>query len=206
MTLVLSAIAGTRALAFSTATIYNPLSLSNTTGTTYPNHPVQFFSGWTNRFAIDITSPDQYADRAIYLWGPGTDWSTAHVLTGSAGNNAPISWTAYYNSSCTVVAGTEYAMAVALDLSNGQTAGFSVSHLSNYHYAAGASISQGAQIANLSYLSSSGTLYAYIGGVCQTSATAPHVHVESARTGTTTYNDWNSVSGPTGDPYWYYNY
>lgn len=193
-----------RAAHGATAHVYNPMSLSNTVGSTYAGHPVYYFSGWTNRFAIDINSPDESPDAPIWLWGDGSPlWSTASVLTGA---NAPISWTVFANNTgpCLSV-GTEFAMAMALNLSNGQTAGTSISHLSNYHYAAGATVSRGAQTANLSWLSNGRTTYS--NGSCSTlNSTAPHVHVESARTGTTTLNSWDSASGPSWRPYWYYNY
>ena len=183
-------VVSSQAFGFSTATIYNPLSLSNTVITQgRSGHAVTYFSGWTNRFAIDIASPDQYADREIYLWGVG--WSTANVGAGSPGNNAHVAWTSYSDSNCTVAqAGTEYAVGFMLNLPNGQTAGFSISHLSNYHYAEGALVNQGAQVANLSWHASGGATYAKdVNNVCFLTATAPHVHVESARTGTTTLND-----------------
>lgn len=207
LTLVATLVSSTQAFA-ATATIYNPLSLSNTVITQdRVNHAVTFFSGWSNRFAIDIASSGQYANREIYLWGVG--WSTAHVLTGTPGNNAHVAWTPYTDSTCqTSSGGTEYAVAYGLDLSNGgETAGLSISHLSNYHQAEGASVTQGWQVANLSWLSNGQTLWAVIGGVCQLSATAPHVHVESARNGTTTFNDVDPGStGASGYPSWYYNY
>jgi hypothetical protein len=198
--LITMLVLGTQAFAAS-AHIWNPMSLSNTTASTYPGHPVYYFSGWTNRFAHDLNSPDEYPNASI--WGWGTGWTTANVLTGS---NQPIAWTVWANNTgpCLVV-GTEYAMAFALNLPNGQTAGFSVSHLSNYHYAAGAQFSQGAQIANLSWLSAGRNTYQNSG--CSTlNSTGPHIHAESARTGSTTFNAIDPISGPSNYPYWYYNY
>lgn len=198
----------TQALGFSTATVYNPLSLSNTVITQgRVGHAVTYFQGWTTPFAIDIASNEQYADREIYLWGVG--WSTANVGTGSPGNNAPATWDTYSNTTCTSKIGVEHAIGFLLNLPNGQTAGFSVSHLSNYHYVAGAQVNQGAQVANLSWLSASGPIYAIRAqdGVCIRTASAPHVHVESARRGTTTFNDVDpGATGAAGNPYWYWNY
>lgn len=209
--MVTALVMSSQALAFSTATIYNPLSLSDTVITNgKANHAVTFFPvGWTNRFAIDIRTINgvgMYPDREIYLWGAG--WSTANVGTGNSGNNAHVEWTSYSDPSCTVAqTGLEYAVAYLLNLPNGQTAGFSISHLSNYHQAEGALVNQGQQVANLSWHSGSGWSYAWIGGLCQATATAPHVHVESARSGTTTFNDVDpGASGAAGNPYWYYNY
>jgi hypothetical protein len=210
LSVVTALVISTQALAFSTATIYNPLSLSNTMiSNDRVNHAVTFFPGWTNRFAIDIRTAngvDMYPDREIYLWGAG--WSTANVGTGSPGNNAHVQWTSYSDPSCTVVQlGWEYAVGYFLNLSNGQTAAFSISHLSNYHQGEGVQVSQGQQVANLSWHSGSGWSYAWIGGLCQPTATAPHVHVESARSGTTTFNDVDpGGSGAAGNPYWYYNF
>jgi hypothetical protein len=210
VSMITALLIATQALAFSTATIYNPLSLSNTIITNgKANHAVTFFPGWTNRFAIDIRTSggvDMYPDREIYLWGVG--WSTANVGTGSPGNNAHVQWFSYSDSSCTAVqTGLEYAVGYFLNLSNGQTAAFSISHLSNYHQGEGAQVNQGQQVANLSWHSGSGWSYALINGICQVTATAPHVHVESARSGTTTFNDVDpGGSGAAGNPYWYYNY
>lgn len=212
LTLVAMLASTTQAYAAS-ATVYNPMKLSNTTGSTYPNHAVYYFSGWTNRFAIDINSSGEYADMPIYLWG--ADWSTAHVLSGS---NAPVGWNNYYwnGGVCTLLTDgsgnplKEYAMAFGLDLSNGgQTAGFAISHLSNYHYAAGAQVSQNTYVANLSYLSNGRDLYS--ASDCNANSltsTAPHIHVESARQGTTSGNGWDQGSCPscTGYPSWYYVY
>ena len=204
LVIVASLVMTTQSYASYRALVYNPMSLSNTTATTYSGHPVQYFAGWTNRFAMDINSPDEYADAPIYLWGAG--WSLAQVGTGSPGNNAPMGWTSYSNSNCTTSIGTEYAMGMFLNLPNGQTAGVAVAHLSNYHYGPGYGIAQGALIANESYLSSGGTIYAFVSGSCQASATAPHIHVESARTGTTFANGVGGTVGPAYNPYWYYDY
>jgi hypothetical protein len=209
-TLVACLVTSTQAYAAGTATVYNPLSLSNTVVTNdRVGHAVTFFQNWTNRFAIDIaTSPESimYPDREVYLWGVG--WSTANVGTGVAGNNAHVGWTSYSDSACTVARGTEYAVGYLLNLPNGQSAGFSISHLSNYHQAEGALVSQGQQVGNLSWLSRTyGPQYALdINSVCFQTATAPHLHIESARTGTTTYNDVDPATGPSGSPSWYYNY
>jgi hypothetical protein len=209
-TLVACLVTSTQAYAAGTATIYNPLSLSNTvvTGDRY-GHAVTFFQTWQNRFAIDIaTNPESimYPDREVYLWGVG--WSTANVGTGNPGNNAHVRWDSYSDSACTVADGVEFAVGYLLNLPNGQSAGFSISHLSNYHQAEGALVYQGQQVANLSWLSRwYGPQYAKdIYSVCYQTATAPHLHIESARTGTTTYNDVDPATGPAGSPSWYYNY
>lgn len=203
---------GSQALAShgATAHIYNPMSFSNTIGSTYDGHPVRFFSGWANRFAIDINSPDEYANAPIWFWGDGNPvWSQGTVLTGSPGNNAPLGWPVWANDTgpCLYV-GDEYAMALSPDLSNGLTAGFAVSHLSNYHYTAGSGVLRGAQIANLSWLSNGRNTYnaSNCNPLTNLNSTAPHIHVESARTGTTTFNSWDPASGPSWRPYWYYNY
>jgi hypothetical protein len=202
LALVVMLVNSTQAYA-AVASIYNPMSLSNTTASTYAGHPVTFFVGWQNRFAEDLNSPDETPDGPIWMWGDA--WSTAVVLSGS---DAPKAWATYrwIGGVCTYV-GQEYAMALALNLPNGQTAGFSVSHLSNYHYGPGATVQQGAQIANESWLSAAGSTY--YGSTCDEStltATAPHIHAESARTGSTTTNDIDPVSGPAYYPYWYYVY
>lgn len=183
------------------AHVNNPMSMSNTTAG--PPHSVYYFVGWTNRFSSDLNSPDEYPDAPIYLFGSG--WSTAMNLTGS---NAPLPenvW-AWVGGTCTQV-GTEYANAFALNLSNGQTAGFAIGHLSNYHVASGSNASNGQQVANLSWLSNGRTTYKT--SACSSTSvnsTAPHIHAESARTGSTSNNALDPVSGPSYYPYWYYVY
>lgn len=209
-TLVLVLVTSTQSLGFSTATIYNPLSLSNSTVGTYDPHPVYYFQdpGWSGQFAEDLTAPGMSADAPLYMWG--ANWGSAGVLGWSGSPNPPISWPSYavINGICQVD-GTERAIAFALNLPNGPSAGFSMSHLSkNDYYAPGATLLQGAQVGNLSWLAAGGVRQ-YSTSACDDphlTSTGPHVHVESARSGTTTYNDVDPVSGPAGDPYWYYNY
>ena len=97
-------------------------------------------------------------------------------------------------------------MAFTLVLPNGsQTTGFSISHLAAIFYGAGDNVANGVQVASLSWLSNPGTTYQ--NSSCTTlNSTAPHVHVESARTGTTWNNDVDPISGPWWQPYWYYQY
>lgn len=203
VTLVVTTIATTPASATHLAAqVYNPMSFSNTT--TGPRHGVHYFVGWTNRFSNDINSLDEYRDAPIWLWG-STDWPSAKVLTGS---DAPLPETVFaFSPGCREV-GTEYSMAMALNLPapTGQTAGFAVGHLSNYHYAAGATAPRGAQIGNLSWLAIDyGTLYK--NSTCSTlHSDFPHIHAESARKSPVTYNDQDPISGPSYWPYWYWVY
>jgi len=184
------------------ALVYNPLQMLNSTVSTYSGHPVRFFAGWTNPFAMDLNSPGEYADAPVYLAGSG--WSTAIVKTGP---DAPFGWNTYrwIGGVCTWV-GVEYAWPVTLVLPNGsQTAGFAIAHLSDYYYGAGTNVSQGSQIGTLSFLSSPGTAYSDTACTSVT-ATAPHLHIESARTGTTSNNDVDPISTAWWQPYWYYQY
>lgn len=199
LTLVAMIVMSTQALA-ATSHVYNPMSLSNTTASTYTGHPVFYFSGWSSRAAYDLNSPDEYNDAPIWGWGVG--WSSAQVMTGA---NAPVKWAVYrIIGTCTFI-GYEYAMAYVLDTPS--NAGHSVSHLSNYHYAAGASFAQGAQIANLSGLGDQ-SYYTYQDASCITLNTegGKHIHAESAHLAPVTFSSIDPVSGPSWAPYWYYNY
>lgn len=187
------------------ALIYNPFQMLNSSTSTYDNHPVTYFLGWANRFARDLNSLGEYADAPVYLAGSG--WSTAIVKTGADGVKF---WPVYRETSpgsgvCQWV-GDEYAFAVTLVLPNGsQTAGFSLSHLSGYGYGDGQSISNGAHVANLSWLSYPGRTY-HFASCTSENASAPHLHIESARTGTTFNNDVDPISTAWWQPYWYYQY
>jgi hypothetical protein len=203
LVIVTSLLMTTQSYASYRAVVYNPMSLSSTTVSTYQNHPVHYFAGWSNRYAQDINSPGETPNAPIYLWGAG--WSTAQVKMYP---EAPFGWTSYSNPSCTNPIGTEYTMAMVLNLPNGQTAGVGLSHLSSVLYAAGSSVSPGAHVANLSWLSSGGWIYAIVQGLCKGTSSGPHIHVESARTGTTFANGHagGGSGAPSWDPYWYYDY
>lgn len=206
ITLVAMLVTSTQAFA-ATAHIYNPMSLSNTVASTYGGHPITYFSGWLGRDVRDLNSPDEYADAPIYGYGAG--WSTANVL-GSP--NGPIPWMVYriINNVCTARQ-NEYAIAFALNLSGGQVAGYSVSHLSNYHYAVGAPngpvFNQGAQIANFSILGNESYL-TFSNNTCTVKNTegGAHIHAEWAHKSPVTFSAIDPVSGPSNYPYWYYNY
>jgi hypothetical protein len=186
------------------ALVYNPLQMLNSSVGTYPGHPVRFFAGWTNPFAMDLNSLGEYANAPVYLAGSG--WSTAIVKTGP---DAPFGWDTYrvIGGACTWV-GVEHAWPVTLALPNGnQTAGFAISHLSGYSYGPGATVPQGVQIGTLSFLSSSSPVYSHPSCAEQyMTATNPHLHIESARTGTTFNNDVDPINQQWWQPYWYYQY
>lgn len=202
ITIIVMLVSSTQAFA-ATAHIYNPLSLSNTTASTYPGHPITFFGGWDSRDVFDLNSPDEYADAPIYGWGVG--WSTATILSGA---NKPIPWRVYrlINSVCTFRE-WEFAIAFGLNLPGGQVAGYSVSHLSNYHIAEGQSFNQGQQIANLSGLGDE-SWETYANDTCTQINTqgGKHIHAEKAHKSPITFSSLDPVTGPSNVPYVYYNY
>jgi hypothetical protein len=181
--------------------VNNPMSLSNTTSGA--QHGAYYFPTWNNRFAIDINSPDEYADAPIFMYG-STDWPTALMMNESV--NKPLweptwRWT---GTSC-VSYGGEWSIAMALNLPIGQKAGFGMGHLSNYHVAAGQNVSNGQRVADLSFLSNGVTLYK--NSSCTTlHSDGPHIHGETARLSPVINNGQDPISGPSYWPYWWWTY